>query len=75
MFILASADTADNGFAAFVLRNSGVAEMSPREVDVVAVVTAKGFSTALTVHCRVKLSIVEGQQVLTQKLSADRALV
>jgi len=75
MFILPGADTAYNGFVAFVLRDVGMAEVSPGEVDVVTVVAAEGFSTALAVDCRVHLGVVGRQQVLTQKLSADRALM
>lgn len=46
MFVLPCAESADDWLVALTLRDSGVAVVSPGEVDIVAVVAAEGFSAA-----------------------------
>lgn len=46
MLVLPCAESADDWLVALTLRDSGVAVVSPGEVDIVAVVAAEGFSAA-----------------------------
>ena len=58
MLVLPCTESADDWLVALALRDSGVAEVSPGEVDIVAVVAAEGFSAAEAVHCRVGLRVM-----------------